>query len=192
MKVRVSFPLSSDGPLGRAAAVAARHASYRVEGVNGMARAAVDLDLPADWRILDDFSGLLRGERGAEYSADGTALSGEEFFAGFRCFLRKQRAGTSARDWCTPQKLADKQLFPCKQIHVYDNEHLTENSWDAFGGMGEGAVFEVDKEAITEPILSDLGPCVRCPILDLATTAEIVARLPERIEPGKEDRKSVV
>src|SRR3712207_7987154 len=77
MKVRVSFPLSSDGPLGRAAAVAARHASYRVEGVNGMARAAVDLDLPADWRILDDFSGLLRGERGAEYSADETALSGD-------------------------------------------------------------------------------------------------------------------
>ena len=62
MKVSVSFPLSSDGPLGRAAAVAARHDSYRVEGANGMARAAVDLDLPADWRILDDFSGMLRGE----------------------------------------------------------------------------------------------------------------------------------
>ncbi|MDQ5829324.1 MAG: AAA family ATPase [Actinomycetota bacterium] len=186
MKVRVSFPLSSDGPLGRAAAVAARHASYRVEGVNGMARAAVDLDLPADWRILDDFSGLLRGERGAEYSADETALSGEEFFAGFRCFLRKQRAGTSARDWCTPQKLADKQLFPCKQIHVYDNEHLTDNSWYALGETGEDGIFEVDKEAITERVLSDLGPCVRCPILDLDTTAEIVARLPERIDPNKE------
>src|SRR3712207_1202383 len=42
------------------------------------------------------------------------------------------------------------------------------------------------KEAITERVLSDLGPCVRCPILDLDTTAEIVARLPERIEPGKD------
>src|SRR5918998_2490316 len=187
MKVQVSSPLSSEGPLGGAAAVAARHASYRVEGVNGKARAAVDLDLPADWRTLDDFSGLLRGERGAEYSADGTALSGEEFFAGFRCFLRKQRAGASARDWCTPQKLADKQLFPCKQIHVYDNDHLTDNSWYAFGEMGEDGVFEVDKEAITERVLSDLGPCVRCPILDLDTTAEIVARLPERIDPNRDE-----
>ena len=52
--------------------------------------------------------------------------------------------------------------------------------------MGEDGAFEVDKEAITERVLSDLGPCVRCPILDLDTTAEIVARLPETIEPGKD------
>ncbi len=186
MRVFVSFPLRSDGPLGRAAAVAARHDSYRVEGANGTARAAVDLDLPADWRTLDDFSGLLRGERGAEYAADGEELSGEELFGGLRCFLRKQRSGTPAREWCTPGKLADKQLFPCKQIHVYDNDHLTENSWYSFGRMGEDGVFEVDKEAMTERVLSDLGPCVRCPILDLDTVAEITARLPERIDPNRE------
>ncbi|HSL00960.1 MAG TPA: AAA family ATPase [Rubrobacteraceae bacterium] len=182
----MSFPLSSDGPLGRAAAVAARHDSYRVEGANGMARAAVDLDLPADWRILDDFSGMLRGEKGAEYATDGRQLAGDELFGSLRCFLRKQRSGTTAREWCTPVKLADKQLFPCKQIHVYDNDHLTENSWYAFGGMGADGVFEVDKESMTERILSDLGPCVRCPILDLDTVAEITARLPERIDPSKE------
>ncbi len=100
--------------------------------------------------------------------------------------MRKQRSGASASDWCTPGKLADKQLFPCRQIHIYDNDHLTDNSWYAFGEMGEGGAFEVDKEAITERVLSDLGPCVRCPILDLDTTAEIVARLPEKIEPGKD------
>jgi transitional endoplasmic reticulum ATPase len=186
MKVRVGFPLSPDGPLGRAAAVAASHPSYRVEGVNGSARVSVELNLPDDWRLLDDFSGLLRGERRAEYAADGTVLPGEELFGGLRCFLRKQRSGTPAREWCTPSKLADKQLFPCKQIHVYDNDHLTDNSWYSFGRMGEDGTFEVDKEAITDRILSDLGPCVRCPILDLDTIAEIVARLPEKIEPGKE------
>src|SRR3712207_6336765 len=186
MKVRVGFPLGSDGPLGRAAAVAASHSSYRVEGVNGSARVFVELDLPDDWRMLDDFSGLLRGEERAEYAADGAALSGEELFRSLRCFLRKQRSGTPARQWCTPSKLADKQLFPCKQIHVYDNDHLTDNSWYAFGRMGEDGAFEVDKEALTERLLSDLGPCVRCPILDLDTTAEIVARLPEKIDPAKE------
>jgi transitional endoplasmic reticulum ATPase len=178
--------LSSEGHLGRAAAVAARHPSYRVEGANGSAGVWVDLDLPADWRLVDDFSVLLRGERGAEYEADGTPLSGEELFGGLRCFLRKQRSGTPAREWCTPGSLSDKQLFPCKQIRVYDNDHLTANSWYAFGGMGEDAVFEVDKDAITERILSDLGPCVRCPILDLDATAELVARLPEKIDPGKD------
>jgi transitional endoplasmic reticulum ATPase len=166
--------------------VASRHPSYRVEGANGSAGVWVDLDLPADWRLVDDFSGLLRGERGAEYEADGTPLSGEELFGGLRCFLRKQRSGTPAREWCTPGSLSDKQLFPCKQIRVYDNDHLTANSWYAFGGMGEDAVFEVDKDAITERILSDLGPCVRCPILDLDATAELVARLPERIDPGRD------
>ncbi len=186
MKVRVGFPLGSDGPLGRAAAVAAHHPSYRIEGTNGSARVSVELDLPDDWRLLDDFSGLLRGEGGAEYAADGAAISGEELFGGLRCFLRKQRSGTPAREWCTPAKLADKQLFPCKQIHVYDNDHLTENSWYAFGRMGEDGAYLVDKEAITERVLSDLGPCVRCPILDLDTTAEIVARLPERIDPAKD------
>src|SRR5918998_1139000 len=186
MKVNVGFPLGSDGPLGRAAAVAASHPSYRVEGVNGSARVAVELDLPDDWQLLDDFSGLLRGDGRAEYAADGATLSGEEFFEGLRCFLRKQRSGAAAREWCTPRKLADKQLFPCKQIHVYDNEHLTDNSWYAFGRMGEDGAFVVDKEAITERVLSDLGPCVRCPILDLDTTAEIVARLPEKIDPAKE------
>jgi len=154
--------------------------------MDGSARVCVELDLPDDWRLLDDFSGLLRGEGRAEYAADGIALSGEELFGGLRCFLRKQRSETPAREWCTPRKLADKQLFPCKQIHVYDNEHLTDNSWYAFGTMGEDGVFEVDKEAITERVLSDLGPCVRCPILDLDTTAEIVARLPEKIDPAKE------
>ncbi|MDF2701998.1 MAG: Vesicle-fusing ATPase, partial [Rubrobacteraceae bacterium] len=56
MKVAVGFPLSSDGPLGRASAVAAGHPSYRVEGVNGSARVSVELDLPGDWQLLDDFS----------------------------------------------------------------------------------------------------------------------------------------
>ena len=68
--------MSSEGHLGRAAAVASRHPSYRVEGANGSAGVWVDLDLPADWRLVDDFSGLLRGERGAEYEADGTPLLG--------------------------------------------------------------------------------------------------------------------
>src|SRR5918992_550969 len=186
MKVRVGFPLGSDGPLGRAAAVAASHPSYKVEGIDGSARVHVELDLPDDWRLLDDFSGLLRGEGRAEYAADGAAVSGEELFGGLRCFLRKQRSGTPAREWCTPPKLADKQLFPCKQIHVYDNDHLTDNSWYALGTMGEDGAFVVDKEAITERVLSDLGPCVRSPTPDPDTTAEIVARLPEKIEPGKE------
>src|SRR5829696_2680803 len=185
MKVRACFPLSSDGPLGRAAAVAASHPSYRVEGMNGAARVTIELDLPDDWRLLDDFSGLLRGEGRAEYAADGTALSEEDLFGGLRCFLRKQRSGASARDWCTPGKLADKQLFPCKQIHLYDNDHLTDNSWYAFGKTGDDGAFEVDKEGITERVLSDLGRWVRCTIPDLDTTAEIVARLPEKIEPGK-------
>ena len=53
--------------------------------------------------------------------------------------------------------------------------------------MGEDGVFEVDKDAITERVLSDLGPCVRCPILDLDSTAEITARLPERIDPNRDE-----
>src|ERR687894_451523 len=186
MKVSVGFPLGTEGPLGRAAAAATRHPSYRVEGVNGSARVSVELDLPDDWRLLDDFSGLLRGEEGAEYAANGASVSGDELFDGLRCFLRKQRSGTSARDWCTPAKLADKQLFPCKQIHLYDNDHLTDNSWYSFGRMGEDGAYLVDKEAITDRVLSDLGPCARSPTLALDTTAEIVARLPEKIDPVRE------
>src|SRR5918994_364174 len=186
MRVRVGFPLRSEGHLGRAVALASRHPSYRVEGVNGSARVCVDLDLPSDWRLLDDFSGILRGEGDAEYAANGTSLSADELFGGLRCFLRKQRTGRTAREWCTPGSLADKQLFPCRQIRVYDNDHLTGNSWYAFGKMDDEAGFEVDKEAITERVLSDLGPCIRCPILDLDSTAEIVARLPERIDPNRD------
>src|SRR3712207_538234 len=63
---------------------------------------------------------------------------------------------------------------------------LFRSSWYAFGKMRGDGAFEVDKESITERVLSDLGPCVRCPILDLDTTAEIVARLPEKIDPAKE------
>src|ERR687885_45877 len=187
MNLTVGFPLRSEGHLGRAVALASRHPSYHVEGVNGRARVSVDLDLPSDWRLLDDFSGLLRGEGEAEYAADGAPLSADELFGGLRCFLRKQRSGKAAREWCTPASLADKQLFPCRQIRVYDNDHLTGNSWYSFGKMDGEAVFEVDKDAITERVLSDLGPCVRCPILDLDATAEIVARLPERIDPGRDE-----
>ena len=187
MKVQVTFSLKSEGVLGRAASVASRHPSYRVEGRNGTARAMVDLDLPEDWQPLEEFSRLLRSEKSAEYVADGTAVAGEELFAGLRCFFRKQRSGVSSRDWCTPRSLEGRQLFPCKQIHVYDNDHLTSKSWYAFGKMEEDGVFEVGKDTITERVLSDLGPCVRCPILDLDTTAEIVARLPERIDPNKDE-----
>src|ERR671916_27385 len=186
MQVRVGFPLRSEGHLGRAAALASRHPSYHVEGVNGTARVCVELDLPSDWRLLDDFSGILRGEGDAEYAADGASLSADELYGGLRCFLRKQRTGRAAREWCTPGSLVDKQLFPCRQIRVYDNDHLTGNSWYAFGKMDDEAAFEVDKDAITERVLSDLGPCVRCPILDLDSTAEIVARLPESIDPGRD------
>src|ERR671921_809420 len=184
MHLRVGFPLRSEGHLGRAAALASGHPSYHVDGVNGTARVSVDLDLPSDWKLLDDFSGLLRGE--AEYATEGSPITADELYGGLRCFLRKQRSGTAAEEWCTPASLEGKQLFPCRQIRVYDNDHLTANSWYSFGNMGEGAVFDVDKDAITERVLSDLGPCVRCPILDLDATAEIVARLPETIDPGRE------
>ncbi|MBA3793812.1 MAG: AAA family ATPase [Rubrobacter sp.] len=53
--------------------------------------------------------------------------------------------------------------------------------------MDEDASFRVDKDALTERILQDLGPCVHCPILDLDATAELVARLPEKIEPDKDE-----
>ena len=79
--------------------------------MNGSARVAVELDLPEDWRLLDDFSGLLRGEGRAEYAAEGEEISGEELFDGLRCFLRKQRSGIPAREWCTPTKLADSELL---------------------------------------------------------------------------------
>jgi transitional endoplasmic reticulum ATPase len=65
-------------------------------------------------------------------------------------FFAQAALGTPAREWCTPGSLSDKQLFPCKQIRVFDNDHLTGNSWYAFGAMGEDAVFEVDKDAITD------------------------------------------
>ena len=181
------FPLSPKGALARAASVAARHPSYRIEGENGAATVAVELKLPEEWRPLYDLQTLLRGERSAEYAADGIALSGDELFEGLGCFLRKQRRGTPAREWCTPKRLAGKQLFPCKQIRVYDNDHPTANSWYAFGKMGEDGVFKVDKEALTERVLSDLGPCARCPILDLDGTAEILARLPEEIDPNRDE-----
>jgi transitional endoplasmic reticulum ATPase len=187
VRVQMRFPLSSEGPLGRAASVAARLPSYRIEGENGRAKVAVELELPEDWRPVDDLGTLLRGEREAEYAADGVALGGEELFGGLGCFLRKQRRGTSARDWCTPKKLQGKQIFPCKQIRIYDNHHATSNSWYAFGGMGEDGVFGVDKEGLTERVLSDLGPCARCPILDLDGMAEILARLPEKIDPNRDE-----
>ncbi|MGI9049714.1 MAG: ATP-binding protein [Rubrobacteraceae bacterium] len=187
MNVHISFPLSADGLLGQASAVAGRHPSYRVEGRNGSSRVAVDLDLPGDWRPLDDFSRLLRGMRAVEYAADGAVVPAEELFEGLKCFMRKQRSGTPAREWCTPRSLEGKQLFPCRQIRVYDNDHLTRSSWYASGQMGEDGVFTVDKDEITDRVLSDLGPCARCPILDLDATAEIVARLPEKIDPGRDE-----
>ena len=147
----------------------------------------MSLVLPADWRMIDDFAALLRNEKAAEYEVDGVEVPAAEIFSGLRCFIRKQRSGKSAKDWCTPASLADRQLFGCKQIHVYDNDHLTRSSWYAFGKMGEDGVYNVDKEAITERVISDLGPCVRCPILDLDTTAELVASLPEEIDASRDD-----
>jgi transitional endoplasmic reticulum ATPase len=187
VKVQMRFPLSSEGPLDRAAAVAAQHPSYRIEGENGTARVAVELELPEDWRPLEDLRTLLRGEQESEYAADGVAVSGDELFGGLGCFLRKQRRGVSAREWCTPKKLDGKQIFPCKQIRVYDNDHATTNSWYAFGEVGEDGVFKVDKEGLMERVLSDLGSCARCPILDLDGTAEILARLPEEIDPNRNE-----
>jgi transitional endoplasmic reticulum ATPase len=187
VRVLVRFPFSPDGVLGRAASVAAGYPSYRIEDENGAARVAVELELPEEWRPLYDLRTLLRGERSAEYAVDGVALSGDELFEGLGCFLRKQRRGTPAREWCTPKKLAGKQLFPCKQVRVYDNEHATANSWYAFGEMSEEGVFKIDKEGLTERVLSDLGPYVRCPILDLDGTAEILTRLPENIDPSRDE-----
>ena len=126
MELRLRFPLGAGGPLGRASELAARHPSYRVEGAADGARVSVLLDLPADWRLLDELSSLLRGEE-VSYTADGAPVSGEELFGGLRCFLRKQRSGKTAREWCTPSSLGDRQLFPCRQIRIYavSYTHLT-------------------------------------------------------------------
>ena len=183
----MKFPLNSEGALGRAASIVSRYPSYRIEGENGAARVAVELKLPEEWRSLYDLRTLLRGERSAEYAVDGVGVSGDELFGGLECFLRKQRSGTPAREWCTPKKLESKQLFPCKQIRVYDNDHATTSSWYAFGEMGEDGVFDVDKEGLTQRVLSDLGPCARCPILNLDGVAEILARLPEKIDPSRDE-----
>jgi transitional endoplasmic reticulum ATPase len=45
----------------------------------------------------------------------------------------------------------------------------------------------VDREGITDRVLSDLGPCARCPILDLDSIAETIARLPEEIDPNRDE-----
>jgi transitional endoplasmic reticulum ATPase len=190
MKVEITFPLSPVGVLRKAAAIASRHSSYRISGRNGDARAAVELELPDDWREYDRLRRLLRSESSVEYAADGEPVPAEELADGLRCFLRKQRSGTEQKDWCTPPFLNDRQIFPCKKIHVYDNDRPTSNSWYSFGAVNESGVFEVDKAAISERVLGDLGPCVRCPILDLDSVAETVARLPEEIDPARDPRWS--
>lgn len=183
----ISFPLASDGPLGRAAQLAAAHSTYRIEGENGTSLVNVSLDPRVDWKTLEDLSPLLRGERRATFRLGGDPVSREELFGGLRCYIRKQRSGKSAKDWCSPKSASGRQLFPCKQVRVYDNDHLTRSSWYSFGDMGEDGVFRIDKDGMTERVLSDLGSCVRCPILNLDATAELVARLPEEIDPNRHD-----
>ncbi|WP_205544073.1 ATP-binding protein [Rubrobacter indicoceani] len=183
----ISFPLAPDGPLGKAASLAAEHPSYHVVGENGTSLVGVSLDPAADWRVLEELSPLLRGESRATFRLGGEPVSREELFGGLRCFFRKQRSGKGAKNWCTPKNMASRQLFPCRQVRVYDNDHLTRGSWYSFGEMGEDGTFRIDKDAMTERILSDLGPCVRCPILDLDATAELVARLPEEIDPARHE-----
>lgn len=182
MEILVRFPLQQGGPLGRAREVVAGCPGYRVEGET----ASVKLNLPSEWRVLYELSVLLRGEGRAEYAVDGRAVRGEELFAGLRCFFRKERAGSLAREWCTPRSLSERQLFPCRQIHVYDNPRRTPNSWYSFGRMGEDGVFRVDKEAITSRVVSDLGAYAHCPILDLDGIAETIARLPDDIDPSRD------
>lgn len=190
MKVEITFPIRAEGPTRRAAALAASEPSYRscaAESSNGsgLPEAAVELTLPGGWSELDKLMELLRGEP-AGYAVDGEEVPVEELREGLRCFLRKQRADLPAKEWCTPPGLAGRQMFGCKQIHVYDNEHATKNSWYAFGEMGPDGVFRVDREAITDRVLTDLGPCVHCPILDLDAAAETIARLPEAIDPNRD------
>src|SRR3712207_9073885 len=74
-------------------------------------------------------------------------------------------------------------LFPYTTLF---RSHATPNSWYSFGGVGEGGVFEVDKKALTERVLSDLGPCARCPILDLDGVVETLTRLPDTIDPNRD------
>jgi transitional endoplasmic reticulum ATPase len=188
MKVEVTFPIRTEGPTSRAAALAAAEPSYRsyaAEG-SGSPEASVEIGLPSGWSQLDRLMELLRGET-AGYAVDGAEIPAEELREGLRCFFRKQRSGTAAREWCTPPGLAGRQMFGCKQIHVYDNEHLTKNSWYSFGEMGQDGVFRLDRDAITDRVLTDLGPCVHCPLLDLDAAAENIARLPETIDPNRDE-----
>ena len=132
----MKFPLRSDGALAKAASVAARHPSYRIEGENGSARVGVELTLPDEWRPVDELRGYLRGEGQAEYAADGVVVGAEELFGGLSCFMRKQRSGTPAREWCTPQQLSGKQLFSCRQIRVYGDDHGPPSAWYSFWNSG--------------------------------------------------------
>jgi len=195
MKVEVTFPIRPEGPSRRAASLAAADPSYRSyapESTNdsadgpGLPEAAVEVRLPEGWSELERLMELLHGES-AGYRVDGEEVAADELREGLRCFFRKQRSGTPAKEWCTPPGLAGRQMFGCKQIHVYDNEHATKNSWYAFGEMGSDGVFRVDREGITDRVLSDLGPCVHCPILDLDSVAETIARLPETIDPNRDE-----
>jgi transitional endoplasmic reticulum ATPase len=197
VKVEVTFPIRAEGPSRRAASLAAADPSYRSYAAGSpdgtddpdgseSPEAAVELRLPEGWSELDRLMELLRGEP-AGYAVDGEEVPAEELREGLRCFFRKQRAGLPAKGWCTPPGLAGRQMFGCKQIHVYDNEHATKNSWYTFGEMGADGVFRVDRERITDRVLTDLGSCARCPILDLDATAETIARLPETIDPNRDE-----
>ncbi|WP_053057649.1 ATP-binding protein [Rubrobacter aplysinae] len=197
VKVEVTFPIRTEGPTRRAASLAAADPSYRSyapdvsESPNspngsGLPEAAVEIGLPEGWGELDQLMELLRGEA-AGYAVDGEEVPVEELREGLRCFFRKQRAGLPEEEWCTPPGLAGRQMFGCKQIHVYDNEHATKNSWYTFGEMGADGVFRVDRERITDRVLTDLGPCAHCPILDLDAVAETIARLPETIDPNRDE-----
>ena len=188
MRVQIRFPIRADGPSRKAATLAAESPTYRSyasEG-SGSPEAFVDLELPEAWRELQSLMDLLRGEA-AGYAVEGEEVPAAELREGLRCFFRKQRSGSTQSEWCTPKTLEGKQLFGCRQIHVYDNEHPTRNSWYAIGQTGDDGVFRVDREAITDRVLSDLGSCVHCPLLDLDATAETIARLPETIDPNRDE-----
>lgn len=188
MIVQIRFPIRSEGPSRRAASLAAESSTYLSysSAASGGPEACVELDLPEGWRRLESLMRLLRGEAAA-YAIDGEDVPASELREGLRCFFRKQRSGASVGEWCTPKSLEGRQMFGCRQIHVYDNDHPTRNSWYSFGRMGSDGVFRVDRDEITDRVLSDLGSCVHCPLLDLDAAAETIARLPETIDPNRDE-----
>lgn len=181
--ITIEFPFSGSQTLDFAVQSASKLPEFRQFGHEKKAIYRVTLASP-ELHLATDLLGYLKGWRSRTVYVDGQKMPWDSVFSYVWCFDKKA-AGFKPEYYCFGYENEwEFNIWGCIQSHLPFSENAAWFCWGRW--VGNSGDWEFDKERIRHEVQKNLHEYRFCPALDPTRMEDVLAALPERVNPTKD------